>query len=131
MSPDETQPPADAAADPAPAAPPEKGSGWAQTKADLKWATPLLLFAILGLSGLLHGPWNVPTAGTEDLANVTDAIFSSGNHSPDMTPAARAAAGADPRETGLLVPFEILSALLLAALVAGIVIALRERDGDL
>lgn len=145
MSPDET----DAAATPAPE--PQDERPFMQRVRDearamgrdfwrdLRWGVPFLLFAVLGLGGLLHEPWEKPTTHTEDLDNMTDAIFSSGQYAPraaaaptPATPAAgggEAAAAAVP-QFGLLVPFEILSALLLAALIAGIVIAMRERDGD-
>lgn len=142
MSPDETAP---TAAAPEPGADAEQPPLWQRIRAearsmgrdfwrDLRWGVPFLLFAVLGLSGLLHADWQTGVAGTEDLDNVTDAIFSSGQYAPGGAAASPAAPapGAPPAvpQYGLLVPFEILSALLLAALIAGIVIAMRERDGD-
>ena len=108
----------------------DEPSTWQGLKTDFKWATPLIFFAVIGMAGLLYGTWQVAPPGEENLANVTDTIFASGNHS--LAAASEPpAAGAAPRETtNLLVGFEILSALLLAALIAGVVIALRERGDD-
>jgi NADH:ubiquinone oxidoreductase subunit 6 (subunit J) len=86
----------------------KRAKRWAETKMDLKWATALLFVLILALSGYLWSSWGRPTEGTEDLAAVTTDIFS---------------------QQGLVVPFEILSVLLLAALIAGVAIALREPEG--
>jgi NADH:ubiquinone oxidoreductase subunit 6 (subunit J) len=86
----------------------KRAKRWAETKSDLKWATALLFVLILAVSGLLWSSWGRATAGEEDLTAMTTEIFSQG---------------------GLVVPFEVLSVLLLAALVAGIVIALREPEG--
>lgn len=107
--------------DPSQPDPPTSRRGsWNETKTDLKWAGALLfvlllVFPIVGrpLLNLFNLPsdpwpaWREPTAGTEDLDAVTDLIFAT---------------------DGLVAPFEILSALLLAALIAGVVVALRERD---
>lgn len=81
---------------------------WAETKMDLKWATALLFVLILAVSGWLWSSWQRPTDAEESLPDVTDAIFA---------------------QDGLVVPFEILSVLLLAALIAGVMIALREPEG--
>lgn len=81
---------------------------WAETKTDLKWATALLFVLILAVSGWLWNSWERVPAGEETLAAMTDEIF-----------------GVD----RLVVPFEVLSLLLLAALIAGVVIALREPEG--
>lgn len=119
-------------ADAAAAPPPAPRSKADQNKGDMKWITVLFFFLVLSLSGLVFAEWQQPTAGTEEMAGLTDTIFSTGNHTHDQgvrAEALRADRNADVTP-GLLVPFEILSALLLAALVAGIVIALRERDGD-
>lgn len=81
----------------------------AENKNDLKWATALLFVSILAASSFLWGDWGRPPTGTEDLPVVTDRIFA---------------------QDGLVVPFEILSVLLLAALVAGIVIAFRDPERE-
>lgn len=86
----------------------KRAKWWAETKMDLKWATALLFVLILAVSGWLWSSWRRETAGEEDLADMTTQIFS---------------------QNGLVVPFEILSVLLLAALIAGVVIALREPEG--
>lgn len=86
----------------------KRARAWQETKIDLKWATALLFVLILAVSGFLWSDWRVATDGEEDLAAVTDAIFA---------------------VDGLVAPFEILSILLLAALIAGVVIALREPEG--
>jgi hypothetical protein len=81
---------------------------WEETKTDFKWATALLFVLVLGLSAvapLADGPFRRATTYEEDLPGMTQVIFS-----PE----------------GLVVPFEILSVLLLAALIAGI--ALGSRD---
>ena len=91
-----------------PREPRDRAKWWAETKTDLKWATALLFVLILAVSGWLWSSWGNPTAGEEDLSGVTTEIFS---------------------QQGLVVPFEVLSVLLLAALVAGVVIALREPEG--
>lgn len=92
-----------------------KGSWWAETKSDLKWASVLLIGAViagpllLSLAGFGGDPWPAwaaPAEAEEDMPAITDAIF-----------------------TTQLVPFEILSVLLLAALVAGVVIAFRDPEG--
>ncbi|HUR68483.1 MAG TPA: hypothetical protein VM370_04495 [Candidatus Thermoplasmatota archaeon] len=87
----------------------KRAKWWAETKMDLKWATALLFVLILAVSGWLWSAWGGATAGEEVLADVTDEIFA---------------------QDGLVVPFEILSLLLLAALIAGVVIALREPEGE-
>lgn len=81
---------------------------WAETKLDLKWATALLFVLVLAVSGYLWNDWEKVTAAEEDLGQVTTSIFS---------------------QTALVVPFEILSILLLAALVAGVAIAFRDPEG--
>ena len=80
---------------------------WAETKDDLKWATALLFVMILAVSAYTWGDWNRATDAEEDLAAVTTSIFAT---------------------DGLVVPFEILSVLLLAALVAGVAIAFRDPE---
>lgn len=82
---------------------------WRETKVDLKWATALLFVLILAISGYLWSAWSTETAGEEDLPAVTALIFD---------------------QKGLVVPFEILSVLLLAALIAGVVIAFRDPEGE-
>ena len=82
---------------------------WSETKVDLKWATALLFVLILGLSGYLWGNWSPAPSGEEDLTAITDLIFA---------------------QDGLVVPFEVLSVLLLAALIAGVVIAFRDPEGE-
>lgn len=81
---------------------------WSETKMDLKWATALLFVLILAVSGYLWDRWDPSPEGEETLAALTDEIFAL---------------------DGLVVPFEVLSLLLLAALIAGVVIALREPEG--
>jgi NADH:ubiquinone oxidoreductase subunit 6 (subunit J) len=103
---------------------------WAETKVDIKWATPLLfalvMIAPIVLPPLLRlvgfgmpdggfGGWYNPTNGEEDLPAITDAIFGTGT---------------GPRAPNLVVPFEVLSVLLLAALIAGVVIAFRDPEGE-
>ena len=127
------------------ASPDRPRSGWDETKLDFKWATVLLFVLVLATpllvsvvgfsSGGTYGPWAGRTTGEEDLTNITEAFFSQGeyraNVSANGTPlSAQAARGPGSlSEPGLVVPFEILSVLLLAALIAGVVIALRETDG--
>jgi len=85
---------------------------WRETKGDLKWAIALLFVLILGLGAYLTAGtthWNETPAGEEDLAKITDLIFA---------------------QDGLVVPFEVLSVLLLAALIAGVVIAFRDPEVD-
>ena len=89
--------------------PARRAKWWAETKMDLKWATALLFVLILAVPGFLWARWKGDAAGEETLAAMTDEIF-----------------GVDK----LVVPFEVLSLLLLAALIAGVVIALREPEGD-
>jgi NADH:ubiquinone oxidoreductase subunit 6 (subunit J) len=86
----------------------QRAKWWSETKTDLKWATALLFVLILAISGYLWTTWQGVTAGEEDLGRVTGLIFST---------------------SGLVVPFEILSILLLAALIAGVVIAFRDPEG--
>jgi len=87
----------------------KRAKWWSETKVDLKWATALLFVLILAVSGYLWSSWGKTPAGEEDLGDVTTEIFA---------------------QDGLVVPFEVLSILLLAALIAGVVIALREPEGD-
>src|SRR5438874_10412210 len=82
---------------------------WAETKGDLKWAVALLFVLILGLSAWFWPAWTAAPAGEEDLAKITDLLFA---------------------QDGLVVPFEVLSVLLLAALIAGVVIAFRDPEVD-
>jgi hypothetical protein len=113
---------------PAPAAPrapsraERRAKWWAETKLDLKWATALLFVLVLALSGALWTSWQGETVGEESLTNVSDAFFSTGTYDP-TDPAHKA------EEPGLVAPFEILSVVLLAALGAGVVIAMRETEG--
>jgi NADH:ubiquinone oxidoreductase subunit 6 (subunit J) len=86
----------------------KRAKWWAETKMDLKWATALLFVLILAVSGYLWNAWGEPTDGEEVLVDLTDEIFA---------------------QDGLVVPFEILSVLLLAALIAGVVIAMRDPEG--
>lgn len=87
----------------------KRAKWWSETKMDLKWATALLFVLILAVSGYLWSPWGKATLGEESLPDVTDLIFS---------------------QEGLVVPFEVLSVLLLAALVAGVVLAIRDPEGE-
>ena len=125
MSTDDRQPEgAPAAPQPdAPAAEERRGEGWE----DLRWAAPLLIALVLitplvgyyatssGLIPLELGlppgylKWEQTPPGEENMDNMTARIF-------DVQ--------------GLVVPFEILSVLLLAALVAGVVIAFRDPERD-
>lgn len=86
----------------------KRAKWWSETKMDLKWATALLFVLILAVSGWLWTSWRQETAGEEDFPALTQEIFS---------------------QDSLVVPFEMLSILLLAALIAGIVIAFREPEG--
>lgn len=103
-------------AEPAAEAPPQaptkaerRAQKVAEFKMDLKWASALLFVLILSISGWLWSAWDRPTAGEEELPDVTAEIFAT---------------------DGLVVPFEVLSVLLLAALIAGIVIAYRDPEGE-
>ncbi|GEM_PF-7088131 len=87
-----------------------RAKSWKETKTDLKWATALLFTLILAISGYLWSFWTPAPATEENINAMTDGIF-------------------DPNGP-LLVPFEVLSVLLLAALVAGVVIAMREMEAD-
>lgn len=91
-----------------PTAAEKRAKWWAETKVDLKWATALLFVLILAVSGYLWRSWEGTTLGEENLDDMTSLIFAL---------------------DGLVVPFEILSVLLLAALIAGVVIALRDPEG--
>jgi hypothetical protein len=79
------------------------------------WGPPIIRAS--GIAGLLGWnlpdagwwQWYQPTTGEEDLPAVTGRIFA---------------------QDGLVVPFEILSVLLLAALVAGVVIAFRDPESE-
>lgn len=97
----------------------KRAKAWNETKMDLKWATALLIVLILvggillpylGLAqmGVPYQGWERTPAGEEDLSSITMEIFA---------------------QDGLVAPFEVLSILLLAALIAGVVIALREPEG--
>lgn len=119
-------PPQEGAPGPAPA-PDRRAKGWAETKSDLKWASAILFFLLLAMSGALWSSWDRPVPYEENLANVTDALFSTGEYADGAKAGATAGAPAQP---GLVAPFEVLSVLLLAALVAGVVIALREKEGS-
>ena len=99
----------------------KRAKAWNETKMDLKWATALLLVLILtggiflpylglGPLGVPYQSWEREPAGEEDLSVVTQEIFA---------------------QDGLVAPFEVLSILLLAALIAGVVIALREPEGGI
>lgn len=98
----------------------DKKSGWDETKTDLKWAAALLFAFVLAAPvlfqyvnfplGLGYSAWASAPLGEENLDQITDAIF-------------------DPNGT-LVAPFEILSILLLAALIAGVVVAFRDPEVD-
>ena len=83
---------------------------WADMKSDLKWAVALLFVLTLALAAYVGwARWNAAAATEENLPVLTSLIFA---------------------QDGLVVPFEILSVLLLAALVAGVVIAFRDPEVD-
>src|SRR5438552_18856413 len=87
---------------------------WRETKGDLKWSISLLFVLILGLSAYFYTGtdgvgWHAAPAAEEDLAKITDLLFA---------------------QHGLVVPFEVLSVLPLAALIAGVVIAFRDPEVD-
>lgn len=92
-----------------PSAEEKRAKWWSETKVDLKWATALLFVLILALSGYLWNAWGKRPATEEDLNKITDLIFA---------------------QDGLVVPFEVLSVLLLAALISGIVMAFRDPEGE-
>lgn len=101
-------------------------------KEDMKWASALLFVLMLAVSAWFLPGWGLPTNGEEHIGNVTDSIFSTGEWAEkNDSELAAMKARKEIREPGLVVPFEVLSVLLLAALIAGVVIALRERPGDL
>lgn len=95
---------------PAPTRAERRAQSWQETKTDLKWATALLFVLIVAVSGYLWAKWTPAPAGAEDLNAMTDGIFDVNG--------------------SLVVPFEVLSVLLLAALIAGVVVALREKEDD-
>lgn len=83
---------------------------WADMKSDLKWAVALLFVLTLGLAAYVGwARWNAEPVSEENLPVITALIFA---------------------QDGLVVPFEILSVLLLAALIAGVVIAFRDPEVD-
>lgn len=87
----------------------KRAKWWSETKTDLKWAVALLFVLTLSLASYLGWKnWNKKPATEEDLAAITQLIFA---------------------QDGLVAPFEILSVLLLAALIAGVVIAFRDPEG--
>lgn len=114
----------------APAQTPPGESAWMGLKRDFKWAGPVIFFAVIGMAGLLYGSWQVAPTGTEDLGDVTDTLFATGNHSFAAASEPRPAGAPERETTNVLVGFELLSALLLAALIAGVVIAMRERGDE-
>ena len=124
-------PPAAVAAqpeEPRPSRAQRRAQWWRETKLDLKWATALLFVLVLAMSGFFWNAWRVPMTGEEDLDQITDAFFSQGAYvNGSAAPGRQGDAFAQP---GLIVPFEVLSVLLLAALIAGVVIAMRDRQGD-
>ena len=88
----------------------KRSTFWADTKSDVKWAVALLFVLTLGLAAYVGWTqWNKPPLAEEDLPEITTLIFA---------------------QDGLVVPFEILSVLLLAALIAGVVIAFRDPEGE-
>ena len=129
-------PPAEPPAPPAKSRAEMRAETWAGYKADIKWATPLLFVMILAgavvfpalIQGLPGGPapWTNVTAGEESMSDISNITFATGATNTSI------AQSVSPTHTepGLVVPFEILSVLLLAALIAGVVIALRDHDND-
>lgn len=95
------------------AAPVKRGNRWAETKSDLKWASVLLFVLILIGPNLIRAftnysiwtPWEVAPTGREDLGSIAAIILAA---------------------DGLVVPFEVLGILLLAALLGAVAIALRD-----
>lgn len=83
---------------------------WADMKSDLKWAVALLFVLTLALAAYVGwARWSAKPVAEENLPAITKLIFA---------------------QDGLVAPFEILSVLLLAALVAGVVIAFRDPEGE-
>lgn len=102
--------------EPATSAADTKAKRWMETKGDLKWASVLLFVAILVgpkflspfFNTAIYSKWTTTPTGVEDMDALTTLIFS---------------------QDGLVAPFEILSVLLLAALIAGVAISLRDPIG--
>jgi NADH:ubiquinone oxidoreductase subunit 6 (subunit J) len=87
-----------------------RGQWWIDMKSDLKWAVALLFVLTLALAAYVGwARWNAKPRAEENLPVITSLIFA---------------------QNGLVVPFEILSVLLLAALIAGVVIAFRDPEVD-
>lgn len=86
--------------------------GKEDTKSDVKLVTSLLVLALLALSAFLSVDpsgarlWGRAPEPGDTLADVTGAVFGE-----------------------FVFAFELLSALLLAALIGAVVIALREKEG--
>ncbi|MHB8603636.1 MAG: hypothetical protein ACYDCK_00145 [Thermoplasmatota archaeon] len=80
----------------------------ADGKSDLKWIIVLLFLVILALSGARNTGWETAGAGREDLGALTGALLSQG---------------------ALMALLEFVGVALVAALVAALVIAMRERPG--
>lgn len=105
-----------------------------ETKTDIKLAIALALLVLLGLSAGLRGSqsgtldWWTPydsygRTGDENITAVTGQ-FLSGDASNKYSGAEGAARAGMP----LLAPFEILSVLLLAALIGAVAVAMREKE---
>lgn len=106
-------PAAHAADEPQPVAlPEERASKWAEYKSEAKWATSLLLLAILGLSGWLNEAWQTTPAGRENLSRLVESFLAE-------TPGGG--------EIQLVFLLQLLGILLVAALVGSLVLAMKDR----
>lgn len=107
-----------------------------EVKLDVKWAIALLILSMLAFSaglGQMHAPPNdwwtpygeYPETGEENLTALTGQLLSGNQTSPFV-----GNQGAVRSAMPLLAPFEILSVLLLAALIGSIAIAVRDPEDD-
>jgi hypothetical protein len=84
----------------------EKKADW---RHDLRWASALLLFAILGLAGWNNTAWQVRPEGRENLGEIVQLLLG---------------------EQQLVFLLQLLAILLVVALIGAVVLAIRDPESD-
>lgn len=71
----------------------------------MRWGIALVLLILLIAPALTFGPWKAAPEGQESFSNIANSVFNR-----------------------YVFPFEVLSVLLLAALIGAVLLAKRERE---
>lgn len=91
----------------------KKAASREQLKNELRWGAVFLMWFMFVITAIFSGysNWTAAPAGAENRSTMTSELFGTSTA---------------PNAPNWVAPFEVLSVLLLAALIAAVVIALRE-----